>query len=189
MRHKYETRGIVLARAPVGEASAFLTILTPDLGLVRALAQSVRKPSAKLAAALATFAESEVVLLRGKESWRLAGAVLAEHWFARLPHAAARDRAARVIGLLLRLVAGETEEPALFAVVRSFFSALAELPEDAHEDCEILAALRLLVALGLDAGHIPGTPADFSPEALVTIMKDRPSYIARINRGIIASGL
>ena len=84
MRHKYETRGIVLSRSPVGEASSFVTLLTSELGLVRALAQSVRRPGAKLAPALATLAESSVVLVRGKEGWRLAGAVLEESWLEKL---------------------------------------------------------------------------------------------------------
>src|SRR3989338_714111 len=78
MRHKYETRGIVLSRSPVGEAIPFVTLLTPELGLVRALAQSIRKPNAKLASALTTFAESSVVLVRGRDGWRLSGAVLEE---------------------------------------------------------------------------------------------------------------
>jgi len=51
MRHKYETRGIVLSRSPLGEANAFVTLLTPELGLVRARAQGVRRSGAKLSAA------------------------------------------------------------------------------------------------------------------------------------------
>jgi len=39
MRHKYETCGIVLARAPAGEANALITFITPSLGLIRARAQ------------------------------------------------------------------------------------------------------------------------------------------------------
>ena len=84
MRHKYDTRGIVLSRLPLGEANAFITLLTPELGLVRVRAQGIRMPGAKLASALATFAESSLVLVRGREGWRLAGAVLEENWFKRL---------------------------------------------------------------------------------------------------------
>src|SRR5487761_2292548 len=123
MRHKYETRGIVLARSPLGEANAFVTVLTPELGLVRARAQGVRKSGAKLAAALATFAESSLVLVRGKEGWRVAGAVLEENWFMRIERAAARAAAARVSGLLTRLVAGEAHDPALYPVMKGFFEA------------------------------------------------------------------
>ncbi len=189
MRHKYETHGIVLARSPFGEANIFTTLLTPDLGLVRARAQGLRQSGAKLAPALVTLAESEVVLVRGREGWRLAGAILEENWFVRLQYASSRVRAARVCHLLLRLVAGETHDPALFPLIKELFHALVVLPEDMHEAAEMLAALRLLAALGLDAGEIPsGAPAS-SPEMLALVAKDRMKYVTRINHGISASGL
>ncbi|MBI4088611.1 recombination protein O N-terminal domain-containing protein [Candidatus Kaiserbacteria bacterium] len=197
MRHKYETHGIVLARLPLGEANASITLLTRELGVVRARAQGVRARGAKLAPALATFAESSLVLVRGREGWRLAGAVLEENWFKRLARAAPRRRAARVSGLLLRLVAGEAHDPALFSIMRGFFEALAALPlsknfdteEDMHEAAEVLAALRILKTLGLDVGKIPGAPAEFTRTALATVVQHAPAYIQRINHGIAASGL
>lgn len=189
MRHKYETRGIVLARTPLGEANAHITLLTPELGLVRVRAQGVRRPGAKLAAALATFTESSLVLVRGREGWRVAGAVLEENWFRRMERAAPRSRAARVTGLLLRLVAGEASDTTLFPIVAGFFEALAQRSDDAHEAVEILAALRLLKALGLDAGNIPGGASAFTPSVLAEIEAGRMSYIARINHGLNVSGL
>jgi DNA repair protein RecO (recombination protein O) len=183
------TRGIVLSRSPIGEANALVAILTPDLGLVRARAQGVRKSGAKLAAALTTFGQSDVVLVHGKEGWRVAGAVLEENWFKKLRVAASQTRAARVCSLLLRLVAGETHEPELYPIVTEFFDALATLPEDAHEAAEVLAALRVLAALGLDAGEIPTDTPSFTPELLATVTKNRTRYISRINEGITASGL
>ena len=189
MRHKYETRGIVLARTPLGEANALVTVLTDEVGLVRARAQGVRRQGAKLAAALTTFAESSLVLVRGKEGWRVAGAVLEENWFHRLMDAAARMRAARVSGLLLRLVGGDTPDSRLFGTVRDFFEALEGLPEESREDAEALAVLRILAALGLDAGELPGGKEGFTPVMLAGVRKRRAEYIARINRGITASGL
>jgi len=189
MRHKYETRGIVLSRSPVGEASSFVTLLTPELGLVRALAQSVRRPGAKLASSLATFAESSVVLVHGRDGWRLAGAVLEENWFLRLQHVDARVRAGRVSGLLLRLVAGEAQDTSLFPIMRGFFTALSELPEETHEASEMLAALRLLAALGLDTVESSDDAMAFTEPLLTAVAKDRVNYISRINRGIEASGL
>ncbi|HVB20195.1 MAG TPA: recombination protein O N-terminal domain-containing protein [Candidatus Paceibacterota bacterium] len=189
MRHKYETSGIVLARSPFGEANVFVTLLTSELGLVRARTQGVRKSGAKLAAALATFAESRLVLVRGEEGWRIAGAVLEENWFKRMERAPARETAIRVSGFLLRLVGREGRDPELFPIIRGFFEALATLPEDADEPAEMLAALRVLAALGLDAGDIPGGVSAFSNPALVEARTARADYIARINRGIAASGL
>ncbi len=189
MRHKYETRGIVLSRSPLGEANAFVTLITVDVGLVRARAQGLRRPGAKLAAALTTFAESDVVLVRGKEGWRVAGAVLAENWFMRLGGAESRTRAGRISSLLLRLVAGEIRDPALSQIIRGFFETLATLPEETHEAAEVLAALHVLSALGLDAGDIPSGVSMFAPEPLADISKNRTKYIVRINNGLDASGL
>jgi recombinational DNA repair protein (RecF pathway) len=189
MRHKYETRAVVLSRTHLGEANTFVTLITPELGLVSARAQSLRKPGAKLAHALTTFAESSVVLVRGKEGWRVAGAVLEENWFARLERASARLTAGRVAGLLLRLVPGEAHDPALFTIITSFFDALANLPEENHESAEVLAALRVLRALGLDAGEIPGDVSEFTLPILSEVGETRAHYISRINHGIAASGL
>ena len=189
MRHKSETRGIVLSRSPLGEANAFVTLLTPELGLVRARAQGVRRPGATLAAALTTFPQSSVVLVRGREGWRIAGSVLEENWFRGMQNAQQRRRASRVSGLLLRLVAGEAHDAALFPVIRGFLGALAELPEEEHEAAEVLAALLMLSALGLDTGKISSEAFAFTPVILARIEKERPRYIARINRGIEASGL
>jgi len=180
VRHKYETRGIVLSRSPVGEASTFIVLLTNDLGLVRALSQGVRKSGAKLSHALTTFSESDVVLVRGKDGWRLSGAVLAENWFTKLGVAKTRTRAGRICNLLLRLVTGEESDRKLFPIIRGFFDALATLHEDLHESAEILAVLRILAVLGFDAGKVPN---------IDEIEKNRTGYIARINHGIEASGL
>ncbi len=189
MRHKYETRGIVLSRSPLGEASAFVTLLTSELGVVRVRAQGVRVPGAKLAPALTTFTENSIVLIRGKEGWRLAGAVLEENWFRRLPHTDARRRAARIYGVLRRLVAGEVHDPQLFPIVKGFLQSLSVLPDKMHEAAEVLAALRILAALGLDRGKIPGEVEIFTESLLATTIENRADYIARINHGIAASDL
>ncbi|MFZ2500719.1 MAG: recombination protein O N-terminal domain-containing protein [Minisyncoccia bacterium] len=195
MRVKYTTRGIVLARTHAGEANTFVTMLTPDLGLVHARVQSLRSSGAKLGASLATFAESECVLVRGKEGWRVAGAVLEENWFAKLQTANARRRAARVSGLVLRLVAGEVRDAELYAIIREFFEALTTSPVlnsgvgDAHEAVEVVAALRTLTALGLDTGDLPVSSSLFAPPLLATVAAERSHYISRINTGIAASGL
>src|SRR3989344_1990620 len=193
MRHKYGTHGIVLSRTFSGEANTFVTCITSDLGLVRARAQGVRRSGAKLAAALATFTESELVFIRGKESGRIGGAVLERNWFLHLRDASTRARAARVASLLERLVVGEMHDPTLFPIMKGFFESLVELPADMHEAAEILVVLRILFALGLDARIPIESPVDevftFTRPVLAEIQKERTRYIVRINNGIAASGL
>lgn len=179
----------MLSRTHLGEANVLVTLITPDLGLVRARAQGLRRSGAKLAHSLKTFSESSVVLVRGKESWRVAGAVLEKDWFARLGVAEPRARAGRISGLLLRLVAGEANDQKLFTIIKEFFDALVTINSGLHEAAEIMAALRILNALGLYAGEIPGGEPAFAPELLAEILEKRTSYIARINNGLNASGL
>ena len=188
MRPRYGVESIVLARAPVAEASAILFLLTPDFGLVRARAQGVRRPGAKLAAATQTLSECDAILLRGKETWRLSGALPVRNRFTELSQEA-RARAGRIARLLLRLVQGETNDPTLFRSYQSFLNALTNLPNDAGEYAECLAALHLLRALGLDAGTLPEGSDTYTPSALEAIRNDRRTYILRVNRGIAASGL
>jgi recombinational DNA repair protein (RecF pathway) len=192
MRHKYETRGLVLARAPMGEAHALLAILTPDVGIVWARAAGLRHSKSKLAHALVTLAESDVVLVRGKEGWRVTGAVLHENWYARLARLDARMRAGRVAGLLLRLTPAESPERDTLSLLTGFFAALDREDDALHESAELAAAAGVLAALGFDTDYESSdseSPDRFSRDRLLAVERDREGYIARINRGIAASGL
>lgn len=188
MRHRYETPGIVLSRIHTGEATTIVVVLTPELGLVHARAQGLRKSGAKLAAGLATLSESSLVLVRGKEGWRAAGAVLEENWFGRLTPKA-REIVIRVSGLLQRLIAGEEHDIRPYHIIRGLLETLATVPPELYETVEVLAVLHLLSALGLGEGVGVASGALFSPELLERVAKDRARFVARINAGITASGL
>jgi DNA repair protein RecO len=184
MRHKYATHGMVLARTPLSEAGLLVTVLTPELGLIRARAEGARRSGAKLAHALQTLNESDLMLVRGKEGWRLTGAVLAQDRFAALTRDA-RSRVARVASLLIRLVHGETADPALHTLFVEFVVALPSCTGEG-DHAESLIVLRLLQALGFDAGEMP--PSGYGTDALAYADTNRSALIARVNRGISASG-
>ncbi len=165
----------MLGRAAAREAGLTLTLLTEDMGLVRARAEGLRNPGAKLAGALQTLCECEVTLLRGREGWRLSGALLTENHF-NLLSSEARATSARVAGLFLRLMPPDAHEPGFFALYRDFLHSLEGLTREQLDTAECSVALSLLIMLGLDAGS---TDANSS----------RSDVIVRINRGIAASGL
>lgn len=183
MRHKYTTDALVLARTPLAESASLVTLLTEEFGLVRARAEGLRKPGAKLAHALQTLDRSEVTLVRGKEAWRISGALLTNHLFQSLDRNA-RLRAGRVNGLLLRLVHGEANDPILFTIFTHFLHVLPELSEEAQDAAEVITALKMLSVLGLDAGSIPEHET-YEPLSETT----RRELVMRVNRGIQASGL
>jgi DNA repair protein RecO (recombination protein O) len=179
MRHKYQSRALVLGRSPFGERNALVTLLTPDIGLVRARAQGIRRTGARLAPALVTFAESDVVLVRGAEGWRITGATISRNWFWELTPEA-RVRASRVIGLTLRFTPPDVPDVALFSIIRDTFNTFSAHTKEKGEAIECLAVLRVLSSLGLDAGPVP---------SLEAIAENNSPVITRINRGIELSGL
>jgi recombinational DNA repair protein (RecF pathway) len=183
MQHKYVTRAIVLNRTPTKEAGATITLLTEDLGLIRARAEGLRRSGAKLAHALQTLSEVEATLLRGKETWRLSGAVLVESWFGKLSPSA-RLRAGRRASLMLRLVQGEGNDAPLYAVYKEFLETLLSEDESMHDSAELVATLKSLSLLGHDAGAIPSLN-----EAQALSKEERRAIIGRINKSLASTGL
>ncbi|CAN5680303.1 hypothetical protein BH11PAT2_BH11PAT2_07740 [soil metagenome] len=188
MRHKYSARALVLSRTLIGEASVSVSLLTEDFGIIRARSQGARKPGAKMAPALQTLSVADVTLIRGKDGWRTAGAILEENWARQLPKNA-RARAVRVTELAQRLVQGERADPELFSILLAFVRILATLNETEQEAAEMIAAVRVLHVLGLDAGGTFGAPDEYSTEQLAKATESRTELITRINHGIASSGL
>lgn len=62
----YRVEAIVLKRTDHGEADRLLTLLTPDLGKMRAIAKGVRKPSSRKSGHVELFTHCALMLARGK---------------------------------------------------------------------------------------------------------------------------
>ena len=63
---RYATEAIVLTRFDLGEADRVLTLITPGLGKIRAVAKGVRRPTSRIGGSLEPFAELTVALARGR---------------------------------------------------------------------------------------------------------------------------
>src|SRR5512146_101812 len=74
--HIYNTRALVLGSRTRGERDRVFALLTRDVGLVKALAQGVRRESSKLGGVLMDYAISDVSLVKGKNAWRITTATL-----------------------------------------------------------------------------------------------------------------
>ena len=62
----YKTEGVVLKQMPLGEADRILTILTPDVGKVRAVARGVRRAKSRLGGHLDLLNQVSVSLSKGR---------------------------------------------------------------------------------------------------------------------------
>ncbi len=63
---RYTTEAIVLTRFDLGEADRVLTLITPELGKLRAVAKGVRRPTSRIGGSLEPFAELTIALARGR---------------------------------------------------------------------------------------------------------------------------
>lgn len=70
----YKTEAVVLKHIPIGEADRVITLFTPDLGVVRASAKGVRRPTSRLAGHLEPLVRSRLMLHRGRNLDLITGA-------------------------------------------------------------------------------------------------------------------
>ena len=63
---RYTTDAIVLSRFDLGEADRVLTLITPEIGKLKAIAKGIRRPTSRLGGSLEPFAELTVALARGR---------------------------------------------------------------------------------------------------------------------------
>jgi len=64
----YKTDAIVLRRSNLGEADKILTLYTPNLGKIRAIAKGVRRPTSKLGGHVELLTHCSLMLARGPEA-------------------------------------------------------------------------------------------------------------------------
>ncbi len=62
----YQTEAIIIKKTKLGEADRILTLYTPNLGKIQAVARGVRRPRSKLAGHLELLTHSLVSLARGR---------------------------------------------------------------------------------------------------------------------------
>jgi len=63
---RYTTDAIVLSRFDLGEADRVLTLITPGIGKIKAIAKGIRRPTSRIGGSLEPFAELQVALSRGR---------------------------------------------------------------------------------------------------------------------------
>ncbi len=63
---RYSTDAIVLSRCDLGEADRVLTLITPALGKLKAIAKGIRRPTSRIGGSLEPFAELQLALHRGR---------------------------------------------------------------------------------------------------------------------------
>ncbi len=184
----YQTEGIVLGTRLRGEASLLVDVLTPDLGLVTAIAQGVRKVTSKLRGHIGYGSVVRVSLVRGKEYWRL---VSAERLLvAERAELLTKLRAfGRVLSLAQRLVHGEAPLEAAYYDLKDGWNLVLTSPLSSEElnNYSLLAGARLLAALGYLKR--PELELPWTRESLALPSPVRADLVTEVTNALAASHL
>lgn len=193
MAHRiFDTTAIVVGGFPVGEANQYVALLTKELGLVRAVARSMRKETSKLRYALQKYSKGEVSLVRGKDVWRVVGAVPTTTHFVTLRACPEKRALIRRVSTLIERMHGEVPHPYAFDTTLSLYVALeGEWGTDMLPHLELLSVLRLLYSFGYIGNDTETAPylvdASITNEILGEIAIARTHILPLVNQALQAS--
>lgn len=192
MYHIYTTEALVLKRKNFGEANVLVYLLTKDLGLIMASAQSVRSHKSKLSSALTEYSYITISLVKGKNGWKITNAISKENLFFDYPDFA-KLIVAKISNVLIKLIAGEEKHPEIFETVLDGFIFLKNLGENEVSNFESLILLRLLYHLGYIAKNenigLFLENNGLNDEILQKVSEQKKEIITLINKGLKESQL
>lgn len=194
--HIYHTPGFILSSSPFGEANRSFRIFTKDLGFLAASAQGVRYLKSKLRYSLHEFSFCELSLVRGREFWRVIGAVKQDDLFEVFRNNPEMFAVfGRVFSLLLRLLSGEEKNEKLFEYLEEavLFARAKKCSAELVRNFEYILVLRILSSLGYlgsspDAISFVESPF-WSDGLLVKMNSCMPSILGKINQSLRESQL
>lgn len=157
----HATRGIVLSQKERGEADLAVALFTERYGLLRATAQGVRKPNAKLSGHIEPATEAEITFVEGKGGYRLTGSEIRED-FSRLRKEEERLKAFLAASVVLETVAFEGEEREVWGLFSAFIRWLNQSRAIAPQELAVGLVwffTKLLLALGYQMSQNFNSPA------------------------------
>jgi DNA repair protein RecO (recombination protein O) len=142
----YSTDAIPLKRMDFGEADRIITLFTPGLGKLRAIARGVRRSTSRMAGHLELFTHSHLLLARGRELDIVTQASTVESFRSLREDLARSAQAYHLAELVDAFLQDRDENGAVFTLLRSALEALdtAEISPELiarHFELQLLAAV------------------------------------------------
>ena len=192
-RH-YETEGLIVGHRNLGEANRLYQILTADFGLINVLAQGVRRDRSKLRYHLQNFSFAHLVLVRGREFWRLVGASELES--LKLLPKEALILLKKITLVVQRLVQGEDPHSFIYQDLKQASLLLIESDQQSAQklaNLEIFILARFLAQLGYlapstETKELLASPG-FSWVEIGQMENFRSTLIKQINQALVMTQL
>lgn len=130
MSRTYQTEGLILKTMAMGEADRLLTVLSPDYGLIKAIAPGSRKPKSKLGGRTALFVVNQMLLLTGRSLDKLLQADVEASFPGLSKNLAKLTTAQYWAELCLCQSMSQTPEPVLYQLIIKLLKQLEVCIED-----------------------------------------------------------
>ena len=168
----YQTEAIIIKKTKLGEADRILTLYTPNLGKIQAVAKGVRRPRSKMAGHLELLTHSLVSLARGRNLDTVTGSQTIDGFLPLKSDLKLTSYALYAVELVEQFTADHDENQPLFELLLKTLHQLCQ--ETDHELTLRYFELHLLDLVGYRpqlrqcvACHKPLAPVTnlFSPQA------------------------
>ncbi|MFC1950537.1 DNA repair protein RecO [Chloroflexota bacterium] len=122
----YQTEAIIIKKTKLGEADRILTLYTPHLGKIQAVAKGVRRPRSKLAGHLELLTHSQVSLARGRNLDTITGSQTINSFLPLKSDLWLTSCALYVTELINQFTADHIENPPLFQLLLEIMHRLCQ---------------------------------------------------------------
>jgi DNA repair protein RecO (recombination protein O) len=122
----YQTEAIIIKKTKLGEADRILTLYTPHLGKIQAVAKGVRRPKSKMAGHLELLTHSQVCLARGRNLDTVTGSQTINSFLGLKNDLWLTSCALYVIELVNQFTAEHIEDQPLFELLLETMKQLGE---------------------------------------------------------------
>ncbi len=147
MHQIHHTEAFVIKSISSGEASKRIWLFTRDFGLIMAVVQGVRKPSAKLQGHISDYAYIKADLVKGREVWRLIGAEMISGDVLHDTRNLVVRSFVRSLMFVDRFLVDEGPHEEMFEHIVSCAEILLQKDID-HKSFDVLSLWRMLALLG-----------------------------------------
>jgi len=146
----YYTRGVVLAKKPIGECDEIVTLYTRDFGMVKVVGKSIRKSNSKLKMGVPLFSYTEVGFIQGKSYNTLIDATLISNFKNAKTDIGKTSLFYRLSEIILSLIQGEERDENVFFFILDSFEKVdkLDLSRKKMKVFYYLFSLRFLYLLG-----------------------------------------
>ena len=152
MTKTYKTTGIILNRKPLGENDRLVTILTPEYGLIRAVAPGARKYKSSLRGRSELFVVNDLLLVKGRSLDKITQAETQES-YAKLGQDLGKLTVSQYLAeLSLCLALSDQPQEELYSLLNEHLRRIEQLPVNQNLFPYLAQAVFHLLAI---AGIVP----------------------------------